>query len=321
MKAELVKTLIIGGAGHTAAHEVPHLVHHLASELVNCGRSVTVLSKSASPEKELPKGVIYVVGDFSQQELITQLLDTHQEVIHLDYVATPNISDEKPLSELLQNLQPTVQLFYESAVRGVKLVLVSSGGAVYGEANVLPIRETHITRPTTHYGVSKLTLENYAHLYASIHGLKFICVRPSNVYGTGQLPFCGQGFIPTAIASILKGMPIKIFGQYGTIRDYIYVSDYAAGIVSALMQGQLSETYNLGSGIGLSNLDVIQVIKPLMQVLGREVRVEALPDHLLDVKVNVLDSNKLHNHTGWKPKIGFNEGVQLTCEWMIEYEK
>lgn len=268
------------------------------------------------PRYDLSAGVSYVAGDFAQHDLICRLLDAHHEVIHLAYATVPNTSFENPLADLLQNLPPTVQLFAEAADRGGKLVLVSSGGTVYGEAVELPIRETHSTRPISPYGVTKLTLENYAYLYATTHGLKFVCVRPSNAYGPGQRPFVGQGFIATAMASVMRGMPIRIFGQRGAIRDYLYVSDLASGIVSALTQGHLSETYNLGSGVGLSNLDVVDLLKPLMHEIGYEVQVENVPERAFDVRANVLDSAKLQIDTGWKPVIGFEEGMVIARDWL-----
>lgn len=303
-----LNTLIIGGAGYIGAHLVP--------QLISTGRRVTVLGRSSIPRYELPESVDYVAGDFAEHELISRLLDTHQEVIHLAYATVPNTSFENPLADLLQNLPPTVQLFSEAAERGAKLVLVSSGGTVYGDTDALPIQETHPTKPISPYGVTKLTLENYAYLYAATHGLKFVCVRPANAYGVGQQPFIGQGFIATAMASAMRGMPIKIFGQRGTIRDYLYVSDLASGIVSALQQGRLSETYNLGSGIGLSNLDVIEIFKPLMHETGYEVQVENFLERAFDVKANVLDSTKLQMDTGWKPLVGFKEGMVITRDWL-----
>jgi UDP-glucose 4-epimerase len=257
-----------------------------------------------------------VAGDFAQKDQVCRLLDAHHEVIHLAYATVPNTSFENPQEDLLQNLPATVKLFAEAADRGVKLVLVSSGGTVYGEATELPIRETHPTRPISPYGVTKLTLENYAYLYAATHGLKFVCVRPSNAYGPGQRPFAGQGFIATAMASAMRGVPIKIFGQRGTIRDYLYVSDLASGIVSALMHGHLSETYNLGSGVGLSNLDVIDLLKPLMREIGCEVQLENAPERAFDVRANVLDSSRLQMDTGWKPVIGFEEGMVIARDWL-----
>ena len=303
-----MSTLVIGGDGFIGAH--------LVNQLVDTGRRVTVLSRSAMPRNIVPEGVIYVSGDFAQHELICRLLDVHQEVVHLAYATVPNTSYENPLADLLQNLPPTVQLFSEAAYRGVKLVLVSSGGAVYGEAENIPISETHPTKPISPYGVTKLTLENYAYLYAATHGLKFVCVRPSNAYGVGQRPFVGQGFIATAMASAMRGLPIKIFGQYGAVRDYLYVSDLANGIVCVLESGHQSETYNLGSGVGLTNSAVVDFLKPLMWKIERNVLVENLPERPFDVKSNVLDSIKLQSHTGWKPKVKFNDGLGRTCDWL-----
>lgn len=308
MKSKLTNTLVIGGAGYIGSHLVP--------QLIATGRQVTVLGRSATPRYDLPAGVVHVAGDFAQHELLSRLLDTHQEVIHLAYATVPNTSFVNPLADLLQNLPPTVQLFSEAADRGVKLVLVSSGGTVYGEAVVLPICETHPTKPISPYGVTKLTLENYAYLYAVTHGLQFVCVRPANAYGAGQRPFSGQGFVATAMASAMRGIPIKIFGQHGTVRDYLYVSDLASGIVSALEHGHLSETYNLGSGVGLSNLEVIELFKPLMREIGSETQVENLPERAFDVKANVLDSTKLQVQTGWKPQVEFDDGLRRTREWL-----
>lgn len=301
-------TLVIGGAGYIGAHLVPMLI---AS-----GKRVTVLGRSATPRYKLPAGATYVVGDFGRRDLIDGLLDRHQEVIHLAYATVPNTSFENPLADLLQNLPPTVQLFSEVADRGGKLILVSSGGTVYGEALQLPIREDHHTKPISPYGVTKLTLENYAYLYAVTHGLKFVCVRPANAYGVGQRPFVGQGFISTAIASAMREQPIKIFGQNGTVRDYIYVSDLASGIVSALKAGNLSETYNLGTGIGYSNREVIHALSPMMKKMGFEVHIEHVPERMFDVKANVLDSTKLQVQTGWKTQVDLREGLRLTTEWL-----
>jgi UDP-glucose 4-epimerase len=301
-------TLVIGGAGYIGSH--------LTAQLLATGRKVTVLGRSLVPSNALPNGVNYIAGDFGQHQLITELLDKHEEVIHLAYATVPNTSFENPLADLLQNLPPTVQLFSEIADRGIKLVLVSSGGTVYGEAEKLPISETHPTKPISPYGVTKLTLENYAYLYAATHGLKFICVRPANAYGAGQKPFVGQGFISTAIASVMRGQPIKIFGQSGSVRDYIYVSDLAAGIVCALESGSLSETYNIGSGVGLSNMDVINAITPLLESTNCKLSVEHYPERTFDVKSNVLDATKIQQLTGWQPKVQFKDGLLFTLDWL-----
>jgi UDP-glucose 4-epimerase len=313
MKKEEINTLVIGGSGYIGSHLVP--------QLIATGRKVTVVGRAPTPRYALQENVIYISGDFAKKELINRLLDGHQEVIQMAYATVPNTSFENPLADLLGNLPSTLQLFSEAALRGVKLVLVSSGGTVYGEALELPISENHRTQPISPYGVTKLTLENYAYLYAATHGLKFVCVRPANAYGVGQRPFVGQGFIATAIASGLRGIPVRIFGDRGTIRDYLYVSDLASGIVSVLERGQLSETYNLGSGIGLSNFDVIGRLRSILEKLGCEIEIQNLPERAFDVRANVLNSAKLQIHTGWTPQFEFTEGLRLTYEWLRDQEE
>ncbi|WP_419737141.1 NAD-dependent epimerase/dehydratase family protein [Pseudomonas sp. COR18] len=301
-------TLVIGGGGYIGAYLVP--------QLLATGRRVTVLGRRAQPRFALAQDATYVCGDFGQQTLICDLLDTHQEVIHLAYATVPNTSFENPLADLLQNLPPTVQLFTEAARRSIKLVLISSGGTVYGEAQSVPIGEEHPANPISPYGVTKLTLENYAYLYAKTHGLQFVCVRPANAYGVGQRPFIGQGFISTAIASAIKGLPIKVFGETGSIRDYLYISDVASGIVSALELGKASECYNLGSSIGSTNMDIVNHIRPLMQQINCEVDVEHQAERVFDVKKNVLDSSKLTQDTGWQAKTSLIDGLVATRDWL-----
>lgn len=306
-----MNTLVIGGAGFIGTH--------LVSKLLATGRKVTVLDRRKNALPEFPKGAEYAGGDFGQCELIRKLLCGHEEVIHLAYASVPKTSFENPFSDLLENLPPTVQLFAEVAASGKKLVFVSSGGTVYGEASRLPIREDHPTKPISPYGVTKLTLESYAHLYAVTHGLKFICIRPANAFGPGQKPFTGQGFIANAMTSMMRGLPVTIFGQRGTVRDYIYVSDLATGIISALEKGSFSEIYNLGSGVGRSNMDVVEAILPLMKGLADEIRIENLPERAFDVQANILDSGKLHKDTGWRPKMTFDEGLLCTREWLKNF--
>lgn len=305
---ELKWTLLIGGAGYIGTR--------VAAELVLRGRRVTVLGRKPIPDRALPLGVAYCQGDFADVALLAGLLDKHQEVIHLAYASTPNTIHSEPLADLLQNLSPAIGLFAAAAERSCKLLLVSSGGTVYGEALESPISELHPTRPVSPYGVTKLTIENYARMYSITKGLSLICVRPANAYGVGQRPFSGQGFISTAMASVMCGAPIKIFGGGNTVRDYIYVDDLAAGIVDALEKGQAGEIYNLGSGQGHSNNGLVEIMSPLLDDLGFQVRVEYVGGRAFDVMENVLDVTKMNTETGWVAKVGLLDGLYRTANWL-----
>lgn len=300
--------LVIGGSGFIGSHLVPRLLA--------AGKKVTVIGRSATPKHDLSPGATYVPGDFGDVELIRWLLQSHDEVVHLAYATVPNTSFDNPLADLLENLPATVQLFAAVAAKGKRLVLVSSGGTVYGEGVTLPITEDHATLPISPYGVTKLTLERYAYLYSVTHGLNVVCVRPSNAFGEGQVPFSGQGFVATAIASALRGQPVRIFGPHGSVRDYIHVADLAEGIISALARGVAGQTYNLGSGVGRNNLQVVAAIRPLLEEIGKEVHTVHEPPRVYDVHENVIDSSRLRDQTGWRQRIGFEEGLVRTRDWL-----
>ncbi len=301
------RTLVIGGAGFIGLH--------VSKSLLESGRKVTVLGRSPKPIN-FPPGMTYVQGDFGSLSQITSLLDKHHEVIHLAYASVPNSSYESPLKDLNNNLVPTIQLFSEMAQRKIRLVLVSSGGTVYGNSIFLPITENHSTNPISPYGVTKLALEKYANLYAITSDLDMVCVRPSNIYGVGQKPFMGQGFVATLLASALMDKPIKLYGGHEIIRDYLYVSDAASAIVAALESGHSSEIYNVGSGVGLENLKVVEYVKELVAGHGKQILIDQSPARPYDVKSNILDSNKLRRHTGWEPKVDFKIGLEKSYNWI-----
>lgn len=302
-----IKTLIIGGAGFIGLHVV--------TNLLESGRKVTILGRSPRP-KNLPPGVCYVQGDFGALSQITSLLDKHHEVVHLAYASVPNSSFENPLRDLNNNLAPTIQLFSEISRRKIRLLMASSGGTVYGNANFLPITESHSTNPISPYGVTKLALEKYANLYATIDGLDVVCVRPSNIYGAGQKPFMGQGFVATLLASALMDKPVKLFGGHEVVRDYLYVSDAASAIVAALNNGHRSEVYNVGSGVGLENSKVVEYVEELVAGYGKKILIDQIPARPYDVHKNILDSSKLRRHTGWEPKVDFKSGLEKSLSWI-----
>ena len=308
-----INTLVIGGAGFIGSHTIPLLL--------KTGRSITVVGRAKDAPFTQTPNLSYESSNFGDYGFICNLLDAHDEVIHLAYATVPNTSFDNPLADLQQNLTPAVQLFAEAAKRGRKVLLVSSGGTVYGEAKSPLIAESHPKHPISPYGLTKLTLESYAYLYGVTRGLNFVVVRPANAYGVGQRPFMGQGFIATAIASAKEGKAIKIFGEVGTVRDYIEVSDLSAGIVSALLYGKPSETYNIGSGIGLTNMDIIEKLKEPLRLHEANILIEHLPERLFDVKVNILDSAKLKQDTGWIPNVSFDKGLEKAVRWHFGNEK
>ena len=240
------------------------------------------------------------------------------EIIDLAYATVPQTSFADPFFDIKSNLPASVGLLQEAAAAGVrKVVLVSSGGTVYGVAGALPIGEDHPTNPISPYGITKLTIEKYAWMFQLVSDLPAIVVRPGNAYGEEQRPFVGQGFIATAMHSIIRGHEVAIFGTEGTIRDYVHVSDVANGIVAALDHGEPGQAYNVGSGIGRSNLDVLREIEPHAERAGYPLRTKTLPPRGFDVPANVLDIRKLRSLSGWSPQISFASGIERAWQSVL----
>ena len=305
-------TCVIGGAGFIGRFVVEELLRRGDRQVVVVGRE-----DNAS---NLPAAVRYVQHPpDTTTKLLVQTLSSVDEVIDLAYATVPQTSFQNPVNDILVNLPEAVRLFEQAAKLPLrKFVWISSGGTVYGQAQTVPLAEDHPTNPISPYGITKLAIEKYAHMYFHFSKLPIVCVRPANAFGPGQRVYVGQGFVGTAIASLLDGRAIDIFGEEGTIRDYLHVHDMATGIVAALVDGRPGEVYNLGSGEGHSNRHVVDILLPLARTQGLTPEIRILPERPFDVKSNVLDISKLHAHTGWQPAHSFRHSLQQTWDWYVE---
>lgn len=307
------RTCVIGGTGFIGSYVV--------WMLQATGRSVTVVGRNAVPTRPLPEGVLYRAGDYGDGYFLRGVLQGVEEVITLAYTTVPQSSFEDPVQDILGNLPASVKLFDTASGLGVeKLVFVSSGGTVYGKTGSLLIREDHPTNPISPYGITKLATEKYAMMFKELKDLPVVCVRPANAYGEGQKPFVGQGFVSTAIASVLRRQEVVLFGEKGTIRDYVHVTDVAKGIIAALDHGATGACYNIGTGVGRSNLDVLDAIRPHAEAAGLELKIKQLPLRRFDVPTNVLDSTKIREETKWEAVVTFKEGIERTWNWSCRVE-
>ncbi len=304
------KCCIIGGSGFIGSH----LVDLLVAE----GREVSVIGRNRISSRPLPSSVRYISGDYGDFDFLSTILHGMDCVIDLAYATVPKTSFDDPVHDIIKNLPPAVALFeaaYNSKIK--KIVIVSSGGTVYGKAKSIPITEDHSTDPISPYGITKLSIEKYGLMYYHTRNLPIVTVRPANAYGERQRPYVGQGFIATAITQILNNQTITLFGEQGTIRDYVHAEDIARGIIAVLDKGNAGSCYNIGSGTGRSNRDIINMLLPLAGSRSLLPIITVLPERMFDVPVNVLDSSKIASETGWKQLISFEAGIRRTWDHFI----
>lgn len=305
---------VIGGCGFIGSH--------LVELLLEMGRDVTIIDTMPALKGGWTDKVKYLRNESGDKRFLKNALKNIDEVVDLAYSTFPKTSFEDPLRDISANLPFGVNLFQAASEVSIhKIIIMSSGGTVYGEPIKLPIAEDHPTNPISPYGITKLAIEKYALMFHCLNKLPVIILRAGNAFGEGQKPFRGQGFISTAMASILQRKEITLFGKNGTVRDYIYVKDIAYGIISALDRGIPGSCYNLGSGIGLTNRDVLDEIHPLARSMGFTPKTVIMPFRKFDVSVNVLNSTKLADETGWRLRTSFKNGIKKTWEWFYQEYK
>ena len=304
-----MRCCLIGGNGFIGSQ--------LALLLAASGRELTVVGRSAAPVRKLPKGAKYVCGDYGDQLLLRKLILQTDEVVDLAYATVPQTSFVDPVFDIQGNLPPSVSMLRIASEFGLRrVVLISSGGTVYGVARSLPVNEEHPTNPISPYGITKLTIEKYGLMFHRLRGLPVIIVRPGNAFGPGQVPETGQGFVATAIARVLGNREVTIYGKEGTIRDYVHVTDLARGITLALEHGQPGCCYNIGTGVGKSNLDLLKTIEPLAASYGRRIELRIEEQRGFDVPANILDSARLTEISGWKPLVPFEVGIEESWNFL-----
>lgn len=298
-------TLIVGGAGFLGSA----LVHELLRR--DPGRNIVVVGRSAQPRKPLPPEVRYCSGDAADTDVIWPLVQAADEIIDLAYGTVPKTSFDDPLFDVVTNLPSSVNLQRLACRANIRrYLLISSGGAVYGNTNVDSIAESHPTNPISPYGITKLFVEKYASFFHQMEGLPVVVVRPGNPYGFGQIGNKVQGFVGAAIKATTDSATIDIYGERGTVRDYVFIDDLAEALALALERGTPGSFFNVGTGEGHDNADVLDLLKAVVEPDGYIIKTRRCPSRPFDVARNVLDASLIKQQTGWAPKVSLAEGLQ-----------
>lgn len=305
-----MKILILGSNGFIG--------YNLTKFLLSKNESIIVYNRSLNSTcPELPN-IEYIYGDFANIETLKKALKNVDLVYHLISTTTPSTSNKNPLIDVNDNIINTLNLLNICLENGVKkIIFTSSGGTVYGVPQFLPITEDHPTDPICSYGITKLTIEKYLSLYHHLHHLNYSVLRIANVYGEGQNPLGKIGVIIIFLDRIKKGLPLNIWGDGNSMRDYVYISD----VIDALYLTQkinLSEhIFNIGSGKGISINNLIEEIKT---VINCDFDVNYLAARNEDVPINFLDISKAQKYLNWQPKVSLTKGIELTWNYLEKYD-
>ncbi len=297
-----MKYLILGGAGFQG--------RHLVERLIGNGRDVRVFDKNATcPEFDSvsSKRVEYISGNFSSADMVKHLVKGVDVIFHLISTTLPKTSNDDPVNDVMSNIVPTIQLLESARKAGVrKIIYFSSGGTVYGVPKMIPTPEDHPTLPLCSYGIHKVAVENYLHLYYTLYGLDYAVMRISNPYGTYQGTDRGQGAVSVFLHKLMLDEPIDIWGDGSVVRDYLHVDDVINAALKLIEYQGPQKIFNIGSGKGLS---LNALIAEMASLVGREARVNYLPARALDIPVSVLDISRASRELDWQLRVSFREGI------------
>ena len=316
-----MKILVTGGAGYIGGT--------VAGLLAEKGHKAVVFDNlSHSRRKLVPAGVDFVEGELSDRVALENLFISAKQqgkpfdgVLHFAALIEAGESMLYPERFFRNNTASTLSLLEAILAQGPRRLVFSSTAAVYGEPEVVPIKEDAQLLPTNAYGESKLLVEHMLGWFHRIHGLRSVALRYFNVAGAPEGPngvTRGEAhqpethLIPLVLDVALgRRKSIKIFGDdYPTpdgtcIRDYIHVSDLADAHLLALnaletdVAAKNRLIFNLGNGKGFS---VREVIESARRVTGHAIPAEVCPRRSGDPAVLVASSEKAIRELGWKPR-------------------
>jgi UDP-glucose 4-epimerase len=304
-----MRCLILGGGGFIGSF--------LVDRLLALGHEVRIFERPrVLPYRAFGRGerVEWCVGDFQSAADVGAAVEGRNVVFHLVSTTLPKNSNDDPIYDVETNLVGTLRLL-AAAVRCAvkKVVFISSGGTVYGIPDRIPVSEDHRTEPLVSYGIAKLAIEKYLHLYWCMHGLDYRVLRVSNPFGERQRVDTAQGAVAVFLSRALEGKPIEIWGDGSVTRDYVYIADVVDAFVMAMNHDGEPRVFNIGSGEGRS---LNELLTTMEQLLGRSVERRYLPARKFDVPANVLDIRRAREVLCWRPQVAFRDGLDRTLDWM-----
>lgn len=255
-------------------------------------------------------------GDFSDECLLERVFGENQIdlVIHSLSASVPCSSQDNEF-DIRFNVLPTIALLNQMVKHNVdRIVFISSGGAIYGDHYVDKSGhiESEVLFPKSAYGVSKLVIEKYLHLYATQYGIRSLVLRLSNPYGPYHYSQ-RQGIINIAMERAIEGRPFEIWGEGNGKKDYIYIEDFCA--ILMLLIEKWNKTYlvvNVGSGQLLSVNEIVETMK---QEINPHFSWTHQSINLLDVENFKLSLSLLQSLIGSFKYTSFLEGVRRTYKW------
>ncbi len=298
-----MRILVTGGAGFIASHVVDGFRAQ--------GHEVAVLDNlSTGNRANIPSGVTLYERDIRDPELDDVFVDFKPEVVD-HHAAQANVpsSVHDPVNDASINILGSLNLISRASKHGVrKFIYISSGGAMYGEPESLPVSESAPARPLSPYGASKQAVEAWLGVYQRTFGLDYTVLRYANIYGPRQ-SIREEGAVVAVFATRMAAdQPVTIDGTGQQTRDFVYVGDCVTANIAALDRGS-GKSFNIGTGRETS---IREIFESMAEVAGYAQQPNFGPARQGDVVRIVLDASLAARELGWRAEMPLHDGLART---------
>ena len=292
-----MKYLITGGAGFIGSE--------IANQLKD--ECIVIDNLSSGFKKNLNKEISFERGDILDEKFIDLIFSKYrpERIIHLAAQVSVPKSIIDPIKDAETNIKGTLNILNACVKYKCQKIVFASSVAVYGNADIFPLIETHPAKPVNPYGVSKLTTEYYAYYFYKHYGLKYIALRYSNVYGPKQNSNGEGGVIAIFMNNKFKKLPLTVFGTGKQTRDFIYVSDVADATIKAV-SNNLTGIYNVSTNCESSINEIVSFLQKKGLIKSQIIHTGKRSG---DIDRSWLSNDKIKKDFNWSPGFKLDQGL------------
>ena len=328
--------LVTGGAGFIGANFILDTIGSTGEEIVNLDKLTYAGNPGNLKVLALDPRYRLVRGDINDRELVRDLLSAHRPraIVHFAAESHVDRSILGPADFVQTNIVGTFCLLEETRAWWSALpdrekqqfrFLHVSTDEVYGTLGPIDpaFSEATAYAPNSPYSASKAGSDHLVRAYHHTYGVPTLTTNCSNNYGPFQFP---EKLIPLVIHNALAGKPLPVYGDGANVRDWLYVVDHCSAIREVLARGRVGETYNIGGGEELKNIEVVKTLCALLddarplesgKYASLITYVKDRPGH---DRRYAIDASKIRSELSWEPRETFSSGLKKTVRWYLENE-